>query len=268
MYTRIKKTILCVLFIGVWSSCTYKEEDSHRITYSGYVAFDYTYNVINDYTRLFKSICRFNEYHLQPTAEKRDSVDRLYFQDTKIINEGNNTWTLRNINSYYSNSTITINTHGNDLYEDGNRWNISIPGGDGNLSKIIDLEIENKGNDLWHIAKHNNSNADFDYSVEWDIHFYASGKGFTLEGNGALISIASPKLKLEYTITNPLEAHTDNYNNPIIQTGSLKILATDVNKKITEDTFADIISDNHIEITYNGHVEIWDYNYYYYSAAY
>ncbi len=258
MLTKIKKTALSLLIITSLASCIYNR-DNERLTYSGYVAFDYSYTVINDYAGLFQSICMFNEYHLQPTADKRDSIDRLYFQDTKIINEGNNTWTLRNINNHYYNKTITINTYGNDLYENGSRWKISILNNNGSYSKIIDFEIEKKENRLWHIAQHNNSNYDFDFSSEWDIHFYDSGKSFSIEGKGTLISIASPKLKLEYTITKPIEAQFNNYN-PIIRDGSVKILATDVNKEITEDTSADIISDYQIKITYNDHVETWNYS--------
>jgi hypothetical protein len=44
-----------------------------------------------------------------------------------------------------------------------------------------------------------------------------------------------------------------------VSSGTVNILATDVDKNLTEETFVRILSNETVEITYGDHTENWDY---------
>ena len=260
MTSKLKAISLCIATIYLACSCT-GEIDYYRnnVTYPGYVAMEYTGNVISSYSSILTKIYQFDEYISQTTIEKRDSVDRLYFWDIKITrDEKDNIWILRGIdfNGY---SYMSINTNGGNINDDNAKWIISFYNRDYvDTSKNPEFEIERIGNRHWHINNHTNSNYRFEYSSEWDIKLNPSGDVISLEGSGSLLSFASPKLKLDYTITTPVEAMYKNYFISI-PSGAFKILATDVDKDIVEETTAEIITEYEIRITYKNNVE--DYNY-------
>ena len=231
-------------------SCVEKVYDNiDDVTYPGFVAFDYTGDVINNYLSILKNLYGFNEYISQPTMEKRDSVDRIYFSGIKILREENkDMWTL--ILSY-GYDYMSINTYGKTLNDDNAKWQISFYSRNyfNELTKKAEFEIEKIGELHWHIKKHDNNNYDFDYSSEWNIKLSSSGDIVKIEGSGSLLSIKSPSLKIDFTITEPFDA-SNKYNILSISSGKIKILATDVDKDITEETIAEIFMGYDIIITY------------------
>ena len=262
MVIKLKVIILCVAAIYLVSSCT-KNVDYYRdnVTFPGYVAMEYTGNAIRNYSFVITKIFQFDEYISQTTIEKRDSIDMLYFGDIKIIrDEKENTWILRDIgfNEY---SYMSINTRGKNINDDNAKWIISFYGNREYVdnSKAPEFEIEKIGDKHWHIKNHANHDYLFDYTSEWEIKLNEVGGVISLEGSGSLLSFESPKLKLDYTITTPVEAIYKNYHLSI-PSGIIRILATDVDKGITEETTAEIISDNEIRITYKNNVENYNYS--------
>ena len=75
----MKKIILYIVLLGLACSCVDNSEDNpNRRTNSGFVAFDYTMQVIRNYQGVFSYVYQLNEYCLQTTVSKRDSVDQLF----------------------------------------------------------------------------------------------------------------------------------------------------------------------------------------------
>ena len=247
------------------SNCTGRidyGDNPKRKTNSGYVAFDFTCNSIRTYAPIFKQLYMFNEYYKQPDVAKRDSVDRLYFRDAKVVQNEDGTWIIRNIGYVYSMdyTVISINTNGKNLNEKGARWEISDYDVYYNVWKTFEFEIENKGNDNWFVSKHDNLNCvEFDYTTEWNIRFGDNMEGYTLEGSGTLLSIASPKLQLDYTITEPIEVSDKENFWSIVKAGKVKILAKNVSENKIEQTDVYILPNNKIEVTFERNTEEWDY---------
>jgi hypothetical protein len=246
---RFKNYASCIIVSVVLFGCV--GEESIRKTNPGYVAFDYTCGAVKNYDLIIKNAYRLNEYIKQTTIEKRDSVDRLYFSDVKIShNEGADLWTLRLISSSAYHTEFTIDTDGKSIDEENAVWTVSTP------DNALDCRIENKGNQSWHIAEGKDVDALFDYSTQWDVRF--NGQGYSLEGSGTLLSLATPKLKLEYTIKEPLEIVVDK----AMSAGRFYIIATDVSKNISEETEVIILWENGVEIKYKSFDEEWYYNMY------
>jgi hypothetical protein len=256
MVSKYKFFILCVVIGYTLNGCIIEREFyNEEPTFSGYVAAEYTSNVIGDYSSILANVYIFNEYYSQPTTEKRDSVDRLYFMNTKIIRESDSyTWTLHKLisNNY---GDITINTNGKALYDDGAVWIIMLHDYY-YYESATSFGIEKIEDGHWAIKKHDNRNYDFDFSSEWDIKINKSVKRATIEGKGSLLSIATPKLKLDYTITEPLEASFAD-RDLFINAGAIRIFATDVDKNITEETLADIISRDNVRISHKNKFKNW-----------
>ncbi|MDR2679308.1 MAG: hypothetical protein LBC47_00705 [Tannerella sp.] len=262
---KIKYSILSIIAASACCSCIGdKGDDPSRKTNSGYVAFDYTCTSFRNYASLLKQIHHFNRYYIQPTLSERDSVDRLYFRDAKIIHyPDSDKWTIHTLNASSVYPVISIKTNGTSLDSKGSRWTVSDFDIYYNEWKTFEFDIENKGDGEWHIPKHTHANDyTFEYTAEWNIRFDDDGKNYAMEGSGTLLSIETPKLKLDYTIIEPIRVfETDN--NLLASSGKVKILATNVNKNLTEETTVYILSNNNVEITYNNHIETWDYTVFY-----
>ena len=261
MASKLKAIILSIAAIYVVCSCV-KEANYYRdnITYPGYVAMEYTGNVISSYSSILTTIFQFDEYISQTTVEKRDSIDRLYFENIKILREENdNTWTLHGIYSSNGYDYILINTNGKNLNDDNAKWIVTFYNrGHLTLTNTPEFEIEKTGDQRWNIKNHINHNHEFGYSSEWNIKLNPSG-GISLEGSGSMLSNESPKLKLDYTITAPIEVlYKDHFTS--IPSGIITILATDVDKGITEETIVEIITSDEMKITYKNYVEDYIYS--------
>ena len=260
MISKIKTFILCIIAVSTTNSCMVETNGyTERATYSGFVALEYTGNVIRNYASILTNAYRFNQYYSQPTTEKRDSVDRLYFMSTKILRgENGNTWTLHNLR-YSEYGDMVINTSGNSLNDDNTKWIVSFP--EYNYrgpAEIPTFEIEKSG-DTWLIKKHDSYNYEFDYSTEWKINLNSSGEINSIEGTGTLLSIESPKLKLEYSITEPIITAFEHYSTSITG-GRIAIMATDVNKNITEETIVEVTSNYDVKVSYKNITEDYYYS--------
>lgn len=262
MITKLKKSLLGLALFCAMYSCSYSE-DTGRSTYSGYVAFDYSFEAVKEYVVLLKYIYQFNEYYAQPTASGRDSVDRLYFDNIKITrDEDSDVWTLRNIGYYNSaHHLMTINTNGQTLGTPGVKWDITKTNPESGYDKTneIAFTIENKGEEGYLIRQHDNYNADFTYVSEWKAHFQEEGNKCHVTGSGTMMSIRTPQLKLEYTITEPLEIHLPENHNQELRYGALRIFATDMNRGIREETVVEIAPPEDVHITYQNDAEYWYY---------
>ena len=73
------------------------------------------------------------------------------------------------------------------------------------------------------------------------------------------MSIQSPKLQLDYTTEIPLRIKKTRSETGFMD-GIIKILATDVREKRTEETKACITSHDNVEIRYLNSREHWMYN--------
>jgi hypothetical protein len=262
-----KKCILsCLLLTVLLGGCTDPEADEPgRKTNSGYVAFDFTCHAFRQYAPILNGIYRFNEYIKQPTLAQRDSVDRLFFRNVKIFYDTpNDLWTLMPVQASLQTdfSALSIRTNGQALDEPNARWSVleAIVGGYSHPTSFA-FDVENKGDRTWYIPLHDNATGDglFEYAaLDWEIRFKDDGKGCVVKGGGTLVSIASPKLKLEYVITVPLEI-AENRGRLAVSSGVVRILATDVDKSLTEEISVYILSAETIEVAYGNHVERWDY---------
>lgn len=263
MFTKIKNTLLGLTLFSVINSCSYSE-DTGRATYSGYVAFDYSCETVKEYVVLLKYIYQFNEYYSQPTASARDSVDRLYFSDIKIIQEENaDIWTLKNIGYHYSNHHIMqINTNGHTLGMPDATWTITrtnLADGDNDKKKVT-FTIKNKGEEGLHIGQHDNYNTDFTYTSEWNVSFQNDGRECYVTGNCTMLSILKPQLKLEYTITEPLKILLLENHHQELGYGSFRIFATDMKRNTREETLATVTPPYDIFISYQNDDEYWFYS--------
>ena len=263
MISKLKVFILCIVAISTICSCVKKTYDNgDDEIYPGFVAFDYTGNIISGYLSIFKNLYGFNEYISQTTIEKRDSVDLIYFSDIKITHEENSDiWVLKYLNPNGYNF-MSIKTYGKNINDDNAKWTISFYGRDYYYKPIKDPEfdLEKIGEMHWRIKEHVNNNYDFNYSSEWVIKLNSAEDKATLEGSGSLLSIQSPKLKLDYIITEPINTLYKN-SKFSVTSGAIKIHATDVDKDITEETIAEIISDYDIRIKYKNNVESFRYSF-------
>jgi hypothetical protein len=229
--------------------------DSNKKTYSGYVAFDYTIATIRDYAEIIKNIHNFSIYHSQPTFEKRDSVDRLYFREIKILKENDSIWTLTQLSDSHLN--IQINTHNNSILNKEAAWTVI-----NNDSYEPSFKITNN-NGIWRIENSEYNNSVFFIRSEWDISpgsLLIDDKYIPvleLNSAGELLSHASPRLKLEYRTTEPIIYYLNDDSS--FKSGSIKISATDVNKDITEETNAEITSNNTVNIIFKNNKEQWDF---------
>lgn len=259
--TKFNYLIFCIFISAMIAGCSDRNgDDPDKKTNPGYVAFDYTCDSFRKYTPLLKKIYQFNEYFKQTTFAERDSVDRLYFYDVKIFHdEQQNIWTLRNVQLLDSDfSAISIQTNGKNLNETGAIWTVSEDLINNNHTPS-EFQVENKEK-YWHITKHHYNTYDmFEYNTEWEVCFKDDGKNYTLKGSGTLLSIQSPKLKLDYDITEPIEISEQNHI-AFVSSGTVNISATDVDKSLTEEIFGRILSNEAIEITYGNHIESWDYS--------
>jgi len=263
MISKLKIFIFIVVAMSTVCSCT-KKENYHidDETYPGYVAFDYTGNIISNYLSIFKYVNGVNEYMSQTTIEKRDSIDRLYFADAKITYDDNSDmWILRYINPI-DHQYMSIDTHGKNLNDNDAQWTILLNGGNYYYKQLRApmFNIEKIGELNWNITEHENSNYDFDYSSKWNIKLNSSGDIVELEGSGSLLSSETPKLKIDFTITEPLIAkYKNNYLDFI--SGAIKIHATDVKREITEETIAEVISHYDIRIKYKIYTDSYRYSF-------
>ena len=108
---KMKQFLLSLTLLSMTCSCVYYDE-SRRRTHPGRVAFDYTYNVLEKYATMLEYVYRFNEYYSQTDLAKRDSVDKLYFNNVKILRgEEENTWTLRHLSEDKMHMSIRTNGH-------------------------------------------------------------------------------------------------------------------------------------------------------------
>lgn len=262
MITKLKYTFLGLALFCAINSCTYSE-DTDKSTYSGYVAFDYSYETIKEYVVLLKYIHQFNEYYSQPTASERDSVDRLYFGNIKITREGDaDIWTLRNIGYHNSpHHIMTIHTNGQTLGSPDVIWTLTRtnPQIEGNGTNEVTFTIKNKGEEGYQISQHDNYNADFKYVSEWNARFTEDGSECYVTGSGTMVSIQTPQLKLEYTITEPLEILLPENHCQEIRQGALRIFATDVPRGLREETVVEVAPPDDIHITYQKGADYWYY---------
>lgn len=253
---KLKHILLSLILLSMTCSCVYYDE-SRRRTHPGYVAFDYTYNALEKYAAMLEYVYRFNEYYSQTDLAKRDSVDKLYFNNVKILRgEEENAWTLR----YLSGDKIhmSIRTNGHTLNAPGT-WTVrDLSSSSAEQRSIYEFEIKNEGSNTWSIARHNNRDGLFEYSCSWKIRF-GEGASRKIEGEGTLLSFQSPKLQLDYTIEIPLRIEKTRGDAGFID-GAIKILATDVREKRTEETKAHITSHDNVEIRYLNSREHWSYN--------
>ena len=263
MILKLKVLILCIVAMSTVCSCIKKENyNIDDEAYPGYVAFEYTGNVINNYLSIFKYVYGVNEYISQTTIEKRDSIDRLYFADVKITyDDYSKMWILRYINPV-DHQYLSIDTHGKSLNDDDAQWAILLNGGDYYYKQLIApiFNIEKTGELNWNITEHENSNYDFSYSSKWNIKLNSSGDIVELEGSGSLLSSESPKLKLDFTIIESLKAQYKN-NYLTFTSGAIKIQATDVKREITEETIAEVISHYDVRIKYKIYTDSYRYSF-------
>lgn len=253
---KMKQFLLSLTLLSMTCSCVYYDE-SRRRTHPGRVAFDYTYNVLEKYATMLEYAYRFNEYYSQTDLAKRDSVDKLYFNNVKILRgEEENTWTLRHLSE--DKMHMSIRTNGHNLNAPGT-WTVRDLSSSSAKQRIIyEFEIKNEDRNTWSVARHDNRDREFEYSCSWKIHFGKSASR-KIEGEGTLLSIQSPKLQLDYTIEVPLRIEKTRGEAGFMD-GIIKILATDVREKRTEETKACITSHDNVEIRYLNSREHWMYN--------
>lgn len=256
---KMKYTMLILAAAVAFSCADGNNDDPNRKTNAGYVAFDYASRSLRNYASLLMQLDHFNSYLIQPTLTQRDSVDRLYFRDAKILSdEDENKWRIISINTLAANPVIVISTNGKSLNEQGCVWTISDFDGYYNLSRHFEFDVENVGNGMWHISKHDNTSYDsFEYTAEWTVGM--TGNGYVLEGSGTLLSLQSPKLRLDYLITEPVDVKKDGNGTVSSVSGKVRIHATDVDKLLTEESTVRIFSNDEIEVTYMNHTETWRY---------
>lgn len=260
---KLKNIIIGIGFIGVLLSCTSPHSEYNEKTYAGYVASDYTLTHLKRYGNMLEYIYRFNEYYLQPTPSKRDSIDKLYFKDIKLRqSKDGHTWTLHHL-SYPNNEFLSIQTNGHPLNTPDAVWTIRDLSTPKSASKMGIFEVKNKADGTWIIEQHHNRDRDsiFDITGSWTVRFNNDKAHGILTGNGRLLSIQQPQLQLDYTIEAPLQMNYIDKDYLLSFTdGEIKILATDVRLNKTEEIKTSILEEDKMTIHYKDYNENWWYS--------
>jgi len=99
---NLKQIIAAGILLTSLAACVEKRSNKSGIA-PGWVAFDYTAELIERSGTTMEYLRRFNCYLEQTTQAGRDSVDRLYFSRVKILRgEQPKTWIL-NLREHYGN---------------------------------------------------------------------------------------------------------------------------------------------------------------------
>jgi len=98
---------------------------------------------LEKYATMLEYVYRFNEYYSQTDLAKRDSVDKLYFNNVKILRgEEENTWTLRHLSE--DKMHMSIRTNGHNLNAPGT-WTVRDLSSSSAKQRIIyEFEIKNE----------------------------------------------------------------------------------------------------------------------------
>jgi hypothetical protein len=248
--------LLAMLYM---TGCMVEEDDYYaKKTHPGYIVFEYSNDIIHQYIRRMDIINKFDIYYSQPTPAKKDSVDRLYFSEIKILNEANSdVWTINDLK--YPGMYLKINTDGQSLSEQDAVWIVSESSNEINNSFPIKKE-----DGQYFIINHTGNIRDFLYFAEWKFYVNANRNEIELTGKCELLSVATPALKIDFEIIQPVLLGNYTLRNGIIS-GELKISAIDVDKDLKEETKAVYRQNNEVSITYMNNTELWSCIPYYYG---
>jgi hypothetical protein len=235
---------------------------------AAHIAYLYVSSAMNNYAKALMLTYQFNIYLSQTDAAKRDSVDKLYFENVKVLKEGDY-WQMR-VEEFSSTYLLKVFPVSSTLNATGARWKVDML--EANDSTVCSFEIQNAGGSTWKVGSHQGRNVNFNISNdEWTVVWSTSGSEpqFSIAGSGSMLSIAKPQLRLDYRFTSPLiyeitSTHLSTYTSYMaaIAGGSFAIQATDVDKKETDNISADIIyKDNtsSVRLTYEGVTEVWEF---------
>ena len=250
----LKRIIAALILMGWMTACV--EERSNKAGIApGWVAFDYTTELIERTGTAMEYLRRFNCYLEQTTQAGRDSVDRLYFAQVKILRgEQPDTWTLNLRERYGHERTITIHNPARALSAtSGGAWKVVCEGLDKKYGsptgRAVDtFRVSARGDGAW-VVKHIGGDREFSDTSTWTARFDHYG-AIRLEGCGTRMSLARPALRLAYTIESPMlyrpQVGTNVYS---LGEGRLRIVATGP-KRAPEETAVKVLGNEYVQIYY------------------
>ena len=252
---NLKRIIAAGILLMSLAACVEERSNKSGIA-PGWVAFDYTAELIERSGTAMEYLRRFNCYLEQTSQTGRDSVDRLYFSRVKILCAYTSppTWTLNLRERYGNERTITVYNAERALgHAVGGTWTVVCEGLGTKYGRPTDrsvdtFHISTRGDGAW-VVKHIGRDREFTDASTWTVRFDHSG-AIQLEGSGTRTSIAKPALHLAYTIESPLlyrpNPARDTYN---LGDGLLRIVATGDNRTPEESTVK-ALGNEYVQIYY------------------
>ncbi|WP_315577816.1 hypothetical protein [Hoylesella oralis] len=295
MKTKILLAALgCLLLTGCWTS-----GDDYRATSSGRIVLRYTEQTLTCFTDLLRFTRQFGEYIRQDTPEKRDSVKELYFKYAKL-EEG--TDPMHNQKIY---NLVSMNRDSRPYYTvtfkdfESSTWTVQASSGINGDTIFYNLKIKDADSDTWTISESNcapkasyyfsndernanNDNRDEPYryafsctNETWTVNWAAKNNNsldFTIAGKGTMESYKTPKLKIQYNITEPIRVLTvgdfgswvEDYryyrqDNRFThwQEGTFTLRVTDDIDHVTDDYNFRIRPENVVDISFKGYQDTY-----------
>lgn len=254
---KLKLSWMSLLVMLYMTGCVVENNDYYdKKTRPGYIVFEYSNNIIHQYIRRVEIINKFDIYYSQPTQEKKDSVDRLYFSEIKILNEAKDVWSINDLK--YSGLYLKIDTHGQSLSEEDAQWTVT----ESNDEMSNGFQIIKEEDGQYSISNHAENSREFIFFTEWKIDVNENRNEIELTGKGELLSVLTPALKIDFEIIQPVVSANYSLQKEIVS-GELKIFATDIDKNLKEETKAVYHQTNAVSITYMNNTEYWNYYNYY-----
>ena len=216
----------CLLLTGCWTS-----EDDYRATSSGRIVLRYTEQTLTCFTDLLRFTRQFKEYIRQDTPEKRDSVKELYFKYAKL-EEGTDPVHHRKMYNLMSMNRDSRPLYTVTFYDfDSSTWTVQASSGANGDTIFYDMKIKNVDSNTWTVSESKcapkasyylsdeqnstnkrNCNELYQYAFNctnetWTVNWtakYLYSMDFTIIGKGTMESYKTPKLKIQYNITEPI----------------------------------------------------------------
>ena len=254
---NLKRILAALILMGSMTACV-KERSNQSEIAPGWIAFDYTAELVERSAATMEYLRRFDRYMEQTSQTGRDSVDRLYFSRVKILSAypSPHAWTLNLRERYGNERTMTI--YDASQAPGAQRtasWTVICEGLGTKYGRLTERAVDTfhvsaRGDGAW-VVKHIGRDREFTDASTWTVRFDRDGS-ILLEGSGTRTSLSRPTLHLAYTIESPLRYRpkviADVYS---LEDGLLSIVATSsASDRLPEKSTVKVLGNEYVTIYY------------------